>query len=682
MKKLKKAIAIYMFIFLLFSNVEVMAVERLYKEDVYINQGILMNGVRNSYDLKFNIEKNMVLNSLYLNLDFDVSPISEYLHSSMVIYLNNKPIGTYNLHDLRGQNNVIKLEINKDYVKKGENLIRIGVFHGITKEQSSLDEINTANWININNSTYLHLEYIEDKASYKISDFPYPFIKSYNKSNFSIVISDDLIIEESKAAVNLVSSIAKSSKSNIENYKIITKESLNSTINEDLIFLMNYNSLPSEIQAVFSEDEIGILNSNVIIKLVQSPYNEENISMVITSLNNKLLNEGSLILGEKDYISKINSNRLIVNEYEKNNEYKLNNKITLEELGYGTELIYGTKSNIAKYYYKYPVDKEVISGEITLNISHSPNIDFENSKIGIKVNGEFLDERLLEKDAEKEKIKLIIPEELLKGKKAIMLEVIANINGFTEYASKEDEKRWIQIDKGSYFDLQYRDIKDITLDVYGAAFIKDKKIEDLDVIIPQNINYINLASKISEFIGMETLSGQSINLVYDSEIANTEKNAIIIGMPEDNNLVKNLNSSSSIKFNDEYTDYLNNKELAILEYNTEDISTIEIIKSPWNKKKNIILFKSLDFDNLSRDVKYLSDTSYIDPSKGTEVAIGKDYLTTDSNKKEVIEGNDILRKIESYLVGDRKRIIIIFVGTLVIILGISFIIYSVSKSND
>lgn len=682
MKKLRRVILIVLSIFLML-NTSIYADEvseaispSINTEDIYIDNGILMNGILNYYDLSFQIDKNMNLQSSYLNLDFNVSPIGEYPYSSMVVYLNNSPIGTYNLYDLRGTNHTIKIELNKELLIEGNNVIRIGTFNRITKEQCCLDEVNIANWVNLNNTTYIHLEYLEEIENYSISDFPYPFMRRYNKQKFSVVIDDALNKQESDSAINFISSMAKQKNSNIGEYDIITKKKLDEKVENDLVFIMNYKELPDNIKELITEEEKARMDDSAIVKIVSSPYKQGKGVMIISSFNNEYLNEAALLLGEKEYIKKISSNTIFVNKYEKPSHTKLNNKITFADLGYGTSIIQGIKNSGMKYYYKYPIDKEAIGGELRLYLKYSPNIDFNNAKIGVKANGNFLTEKLLkDQDESLGYIDIPISEEVLQGQKAIDLELIININSFSECISKEDENIWVQIENSSYIELQYKDRKNITLDSYAAAFIKDKSIEDLEIIIPKGIQYINLASKVAEYIGLETMSGENISLIYDNEISSTEKNAIIIGLPEKSPLIKSLNKSSHINFNEDYTSYLNNGDLGILEGSSGEISTLEILKSPWNKKKDIIIFKSLNVENLKRDIKYLSNTSYIYPSKGTEMAIGKEHITTFTNEEQLNKENDFMNKIRGLLIGNRKYILMIFGATLIVILSALFIMY-------
>lgn len=667
-----KKISIYFMVLVIISNitlVKVSAENNLYKKDIYIDNSVLIEGILNSYSMNFTIEDDMKFKNGYFNFDFIVSDLMEYRYSSIVVYLNENPIGTYNLYNIKGIKQKFKINIDSNLVTEGNNKITIKTFHRITPEDCSLDEINVANWININKETFIHLEYEKVEKERLIKNYWSFFVNKYNDNKFQILIEDSVEKFGAEAAVNLVSSLKKISNMDIKNYSITKISELDKNLNN--IYVMNYSNLPSEIKNNL-KIENNDLDNNVLVKIIESPYRKGNTTLIITSKNGELLSKGALLLGDKEFVKKLGESAVLDEfEYDKGG---FKEEYTLQELGYGTNTVYGTGENILNYYVKLPIEKYLTGGSIKLKLVHSNNIDFNKSKLILKVNEKIYGERLLKNTIDGyEEIEFFLGN-LDTNYKAVNFQLIVVLGGVEKCISSTDKQLQMTIHNASTINLKLEDRGEFYLDTYKGFFSKNEG-KELDLIIPREIKYINLASEIAKGYDYK------INIYYGNETSIDEipGNSLIFGTPENNKYIRDCNKKSKIKYDNEFKNYKLNKDLSLIEGPYPNISAIEIIEDFIREGKTSIVFKGLNYSVLERDIKYLVADEYNNELLGKAVIIDSNNITY--SKEISIESNKITERFKEYFVGDKSVVLIIALVTIIVILILASISTSVKRRN-
>ncbi|WDC85934.1 hypothetical protein PL321_06870 [Caloramator sp. mosi_1] len=64
----------------------------------------------------------------------------------------------------------------KEWIKTGFNSLKISTFKMID-EDDYFEDINIGNWVDIQEDSYVHIEYEEDTENILLKSFPYPFLK-------------------------------------------------------------------------------------------------------------------------------------------------------------------------------------------------------------------------------------------------------------------------------------------------------------------------------------------------------------------------------------------------------------------------------------------------------------------------------------------------------------------------
>lgn len=625
------------------------------KAKIYIDKSLLMEGVYNEYSINFNIYENMKFKDGKFSLDFSVSKVMDYKYSAMIVYLNGSPIGTYELYPLKGKSTVLEIPLKKENIQEGFNQITIKAFHKISDGACLLDEANIANWISIKDTSFVEFSYEMISADLQLTDLPLYYTNEYNKEDFELVIGKEVDKDESNAAVNIVRSLQKLGKSKVNNYKVKTISDF--TKKNDSIVVMKYDNLPKEIKNALGD--VKDINTKALVQFIKSPYNSNKVMLVITSNDTSKLIYGARVIGNKKYLNNVQS-KLLIENYEEEINNDENKKITLNDMGYGNSTQYGRGELKYNYFYTIPDELEFLGGNLKLRLSYSPNIDNENSKVVVKINDILIGEYLLEKN-NYNNYELNIPLDKLplQDIKRLDIRVSMILSGEDKCIESSDKLLQGTIYNNSEIEIVTKNRKVFNIDNYRGIFATGKVSE---IVVPRSIEYLEIASDI-----IKQIDGQ-FNLLFSDNVQSIERNGIIIGTPEDNKLVNLLNTNSNIKFNSNNENYSTYEPLSIVEGSNKDISTIEIMDSPWNKKNKLVVFKSTAKENLIRDSKYLSQYEYSDILTGSEATVNGSRTNT---TEAVVQKVSKLEYFKSYFTGERRVILELCIFTILTISGMS-----------
>lgn len=527
MKKVLKIIVIMLFIF----SAKVWANEVKVKNYKFQNN-IEMNGVYNVYSTSFYVDGYWKINDeSYVYLNMNVSEMIKYKNSSLVVFLNNQPVGSIEVGN--GQKNIQRaINIPGKYIKGGFNEFKIVTYKFIDNNDCK-DFVNPANYIDILNDSYIHIEYTEEESNITLKDFPYPLFKRDGDEFLNSLIVVDKSKEAYLALLYLSSALGKANPYsnvdlNIKYFSEMTKDDFE----KNIIFISQYRKLDEKLKQFITIKDIGKMSNAACIKLVKSPYKQGKYILIITAFDEEKLAIATRALGDEDFISSLNDSVCYVNDYDKKFEQQKKEKLTLKDLGY-EDFSLNNFSNEATFAINIPREYSLKKDAyLELAFRYSSLLDFKKSSILVYINGKpYKDKKLNLEFSNKDTLRV-------------------NLSEFKDNSYLEFKVKFYLYPRDgnclSYFDTnlfatllsssllniptEYKVRRDFRY--YPAPFVEGGKFNNLNVVITDDLKSyeVTALANIFAYLGhsISVLDGLSVDYYVD-----INKNNLIYGKNED-----------------------------------------------------------------------------------------------------------------------------------------------------
>ncbi|MDK2919801.1 MAG: hypothetical protein PWQ37_2534 [Candidatus Petromonas sp.] len=660
------------------------------------NNDVNIQGVFGSYTFFFDVGDYWDVNEgSYIELVLSQSDIKEYKNSTLTIEINGIPIYSTLLYSKKVSKEKLKVFIPKDRILQGFNEIEIRTYHRITDEPCT-DEINPGNWIVFHKESYVHLKYKEKQDSMRLDEYPYPYLKEGNDNpiNNVILVSDYFFSDELTAAMVLSGNFGQRQRFdnlNIRIYKFSEAEDIDKN---NIIFIGSVKNTPEKILSFLSNEELKATEDKAVIKEVVSPYNKQKKMLLILSQRSDKLIEAAKALSKDSLVKQMNKDVQIISKIEnfQKDEEEVDNYIFLQELGYPNVTMEGIFYQEASFDINIPKNWQIKEeAKIILNMRYSEILNFDRSLVTVYINDIPIgSKKLTSMGANNDIFEVEIPHEVRENNVYnIRIVYYLELQG-SEYCDfKRQDSSWVFISNKSHLYLPHIDKKQNYFENYTSPLIKDRKLSDILMILSDDSTSreLSIAGNIIGFLGHEAEYIEDIKFKTASEFKdeNNDKNIIAIGTPDRNSFIKAINDSLHIKFNHDFSRFLSNDKISILEDYSKRLASIQLIESPFSEDKKLLIVTATIERGLEWAEKYLSDYALIAQLRGNGIIIDEsgnliwDYFGEDlkekSNQPEVEKNIDKKIDVGEILRSDiRNYILFIIITIIIIIISSIFII--------
>ncbi|MCC0683915.1 cellulose biosynthesis cyclic di-GMP-binding regulatory protein BcsB [Clostridioides sp. ZZV14-6345] len=621
---------------LFFSNIsltnEVNADETKVKNYKF-ERDITIDGVIGSNSTFFEVNKNWDIEEVLLHLNFSKSQILNGNVSSLTVLINNVPIKSIKLNAKTNYKNTLEVLVPKDYIIQGYNEIKIKAYKTIS-DKICQDDSNTGNWLVIHKESYTSIRYKQKKMGNSINEYPYPYVEIEDnlKLDTTMVVPDNMTRGESTAVFNLASDFGKITKNDNLKFDVKLYSEMKNWSDDNIIYIGKPENTAEEILDTLSTKEQTLLSSNCLIKQVDSPYNKNKKMMVVIGSNEENLIKASNLLIENRLSNQVLSSSILVNKdtnIKINREQELNlGHLTLKDLRYSDFLLEGAFNQQALFDVKIPKGKVLDNGsKIVLNLRYSDNLDFEKSLVTVSINDVVVGSKKLDRShSNNDKLELKIPKDI-DNKNYYQVKLSFNLSiKNSNCITRESNSPWAYVLNSSYLELSTKENESLSFENYPYPFVRDDEFNDLTVIMPdysgsQAMTWmsrlgVNLGANINSHKGkINVIRGKEFNDKYK------DTNIIVFGVPRNNSVIKKLNNNLNIKFNKSYSNFLSNDKISFIDDYGKNISAIQLIKSPFNNQKDIMVISSINEKNLYLGMDYLLNKSKVNDLKGDTLTI-------------------------------------------------------------
>lgn len=639
-----RIIAIALSLILTFSNISLVFADNEDVKAYKFQDDVTISGVIGSTERFFNVSQNWDVKDLKLNLVYTKSELLDVNYSTITVFINGEPVSSKRLDGDRKYQDKWQVNIPKELVKSGYNSISIKAYKTIS-DKICRDDSNIANWLVIHKQSDIELNYSLKSNSNEIKDYGSIFANIGNEEyvDTTFVLPDKYNSNELSSIMNL--SLNMGQKLKADNFKLDVKLKSNlKEYNNNIIYVGGTNNTSTDFFNLLSNDEKNQAKNKAVIKQVISPFNKEKRMILIISDNSKALKNATKLICNNELLNELNSSSFIIDETKDVSDIKKDtkNKLTLNDLGYNDFLLKGPFSQETNFDVSIPKNKISTAGSIlNLKFRYAKNLDFERSLVTVYVNDKPISSKKLSSEkADNDTLEVNLPTDVL-GKNYYKIKVVFNLElKDLMCVTRDTDNPWAYILDSSFIKFDFKDNNSLNFKSYPYPFIDNQQANDLNVVVSKNLNSSDL-SNIANIIGNmgrdASYNTGNLNVLTDSEFLNTNKkgNLIVIGTPDDNSILKDINKDLYIKFDKNFSRFENNDKIKFLDDKySKQLSTMQLINSPYSKSNSAIIVSSLDKNSLSSSVRYLSDNNLTRDLKGDAVVVNRDGGIQNINFKE------------------------------------------------
>lgn len=639
-----RIITIALSLILTFSNISLVFADNEDVKAYKFQDDVTINGVIGSTERFFNVSQNWDVKDLKLNLVYTKSELLDVNYSTITVFINGEPVSSKKLDGDRKYQDKWQVNIPKELVKSGYNSISIKAYKTIS-DKICRDDSNTANWLVIHKQSDIELNYSLKSNSNEIKDYNNIFTNIGNEEyvDTTFVLPDKYNSNELSSIMNL--SLNMGQKLKADNFKLDVKLKSNlKESNNNIIYVGGTNDTSTDFLNLLSNEEKNQAKNKAVIKQVISPFNKEKRMILIISDNSKALKNATKLICNNDLLNELNSSSFIIDETKDVSDIKKDtkNKLTLNDLGYNDFLLKGPFSQETNFDVSIPKNKISTAGSIlNLKFRYAKNLDFERSLVTVYVNDKPISSKKLSLEkADNDNLEVNLPTDVL-GKNYYKIKVVFNLElKDLMCVTRDTDNPWAYILDSSFIKFDFKDNNSLNFKSYPYPFIDNQQANDINVVVSKDLNSSDL-SNIANIIGNmgrdAVYNTGNLNVLTDSEFLNTNKkgNLIVIGTPDDNSILKDINKDLYIKFDENFSRFENNDKIKFLDDKySKQLSTIQLINSPYSKSNSAIIVSSLDKNSLSSSVRYLSDNNLTRDLKGDAAVVNRDGGIQDINFKE------------------------------------------------
>lgn len=584
-------------------------------KNIPVSDDVTIKGIFGSHSIFFFVDENWELaDNCFFELVFNQSQIKNYKNSTLTVSLNDAPIQSFTLSDKENFKASAKILLPKDKMIEGYNAIKLSTYHRITDEPC-MDFVNPANWLTVCKESYIHIEYEEIPDRLGINNYPYPYLKVSDEQpvNCVIAVPDNPDNAQITAALIIAADFGKripynNTDINVECYSDVK------SISKDTNFIVIGNSFNTESE-IFDpiRSVLPDLKSTAMIKEVKLPSDETKRILYILSDDNEMLLEAAKSLTLDSIVSQMKTDtQFISSKIEEENAARQNpDTISLKDLGYEDTLIQGIFYQQATYSINLPKNCRLKEDAfINIPLRYSDTLDFDKSSVTVYLNNiPLANKRLSEKRAEEDEIKVKIPEEFRDSNSLeIKLVFYLEPHGF-DCKNLRYGETWALISRNTTFNIPQEIAKGRYLEYYPDLFIKNGSPDDVLFVMPDKVDkqYLSMAANIVSFIGHKINNIKNLSVVKGSELTATGANIIAMGTPKDNAAIKDLNDKLYIKFDDKFAKFESTPKIALIEDYNKNLASIQLISSPFDEKKHLMVVTATKEENLAAAEMYLKD---------------------------------------------------------------------------
>lgn len=655
-----------------------------YTNKIELNSNISFDGVFDSYRWIFNSNSKEGTERATLNLEIEVTDVlSDKIKSYLTFSLNWSQFYSMEIKKKNGEPQALTVNLPSYLLKEGSNEVKVEGYLRISSE-SCTDDYNTANWLVLRGKS--NIELVEKAKIYgnEIMEFPYGLSESYDSNN-KIIIPDKYTDGELSSALKFQTLLGEINCGG----EIVKWSDKGDLSKSNVIFIGSKLEGESSLSIINNDIKDLELDKEAYIGVNNSPFSTRSDLKLISIISNSESELESAIkfLMKKDIYGQVSSSSIFVNsKLNLDKEIKpLSSIITLEELGVSEMKVEGLFRKEVKIGYALPKNRKLSPGDkLELNLRYSENLDFDRSLFTVYINNTPIGSKKLEREkANNDNISIVIPKDVLNTSYVeIKLAYDLNLKD-VDCEKNQYEQPWALVTGDSYIQINSRNTNEFYFNNYPTPFVQDWDINDTLFIIPDNLpskdltalgNMANLMGKSMRY-NLGKIGALSIGNLKDEH---KDNNIIVYGTPNNNKLIKELNNSLWFKYDKDWSKFLSNEKLYLMDDYAKNIATFQLDYSSYSSGKFMLVLTSPNEELLTKSLVYLGKETEVYKLHGDGAVVDIDGNVRSFKYKES-EDAPMYEQIKG--LEDGEKTLLIILGLIFIFIIVAAVLY-LNKNRD
>ena len=604
------------------------------------DQLIQLNGLFGTQKLEFTLPNNwQITDDSWIDLSVTFSNLLDQNSSSLTISLNDLQVTSILLKDLAGQGKRIKLP--GSFFVTGKNILTLeGVLHlpeDFKTNCSGWD--NSARWATFNINSTLHIGFLTQPFPADLSSFPDSFLQPLdrylpNGEDQTIFVLPDQPQPDDLRALSIISYYLghQAGDKFVWSPQIFTETKFKTltTINGNVIFI---NNQPRGVEGVNTSTKNGI-------GIFSSPWHSGKAIMVISDRDRQDGYTPAQIFG--DWIRKVllKGNVAYFEQTANLKAPAFTNTFTLEDLGYLDRTIRNIGKQNLIYRFTIPYTIDPTTADLSLEITHAPDLDLTTSSIAVVLNG-FTVAAVLPatQNTRSDAIQISLPPKRLRPG-INFLRLAFDLHLQDSSCEKGPDTIWATVFNSSKFELTTQKRTETpNLKDFPAAF---DQFPGPTFVVPDQPDSQTLANvaKLAFTMGATSYYGNDPPALIDASTYRAsnirEQSYILIGLPSKNFAIQDVNDflpqpfvPHSDQLQTGYGVYLPNPETRA------SMGLIQMAPSPWNQSGIVMILSGTDSQGLNWAWAATLDTNLRSQFSGNLMIIGPNQgLASTSNSAQ------------------------------------------------
>jgi hypothetical protein len=603
------------------------------------DQAVRLEGLMSTQNLEFTLPYNWkITDQSWLDISVTASDLLALADSSITVSLNGLQVTSFQLADLAGSSQRIKLPAN--FFVMGNNVLTLD---GILYLPDDLETNckgweDPSRWMYFTPQSHLHIGLQKQSLPADLSNFPDVFLQPLDRyladgeDRTIFVLPDEVKSDDLNALTATTYFLGHHAGENFPWSPQITT-------NSEFAQLKNINGNVIFINHIPDQFENAIVTEKNAIGIFSSPWDSNKTIMIIFDKDRDDGYTPALIFG--NWIKKVllSGNVAYFDQTAGKNPPSFQNKYSFEELGYLDRTVRGIGMSNLIYKIYIPYDVDPTSANLALQIANSPDLDDKTSTISVNLNGFTVASILPDaKNSRLEPIRVDLPTKHLRpGINYLRLSFDLHI----PYSSceKAPESVWATTFNSSTFQLTYRDRKSIPL--LGDFPVPFNEYTGVTFVIPNHMDTQTLLylSQLTFTLGASSFDiGQPPVVLTAQEYSSAKTNQghhIFVGLPSENIAIKEINNylpqpfvAGSDQLQDGYGVFLPDSD------SEASTGLVQIMPSPKDNDRIILVITGTDTQGLSQAWKAVLDPKIREQFSGNIMVAGPEgkSATDDANQ--------------------------------------------------
>lgn len=608
-----------------------------YTQDEFFPEKTL-KGIYSASDLYFYVQDYWDTRYVYAQIQYNVSQLIESTASSVTFAVNQVPVRSFKLEYKNGSTQTLYVKIPISQIRAGYNSFTVSAYARLFDEEGCVDDYSDANWLNIDDASYIRCGYEIRDPEHKISWYPYPFMSTCypTGAGLTIAVSDQAADGEVAAAMSLMAGLSADTKTKNE-IQVCLLSGLADTDPTRTIVVSGYDNLPQEYRQLVLNAPDSAGNATVSFTDDARGYP----LLIITSADEESLMEAAYMLmdesrrlqeGTSSASVEKGSSQIAVNAAKQNDMMAGN--YTLEEI-LGGGLTYVGPFHQENYVY-LPVSKDFAvaeGGKAALKFRYSENLDFTRSLISVYWGDVPVASKKLSKDnASGDELNFEIPTDVM-GTAASSMKIAFDLEIADLICTpRQNDMPWAYVSRESAIFLPPSSEVTLSFDLKASPFSKAGKFNDVMLVMTDapDSDELNLLGQIAAMYGNGARPYGNLTVKRAGEFSreDADYNIITTGTYGSNALISQINGELNFKYTSDGTAFESNEQLILSKEYGKKIAVMQLLKSPYALNRGLLAVTGSDEGSLRSVQEYLRDSEERDKLTKDCVIIDPEFKVT------------------------------------------------------